>query len=401
MKICAALAAFTGLLLATSAISAQSAPADGWVGAWGYATSPATKSVADTLPAGTYRYRIRSSQSGNALRFLLTNPDGAQSLQIVSMNVARAAAKDGFAIDPAQSRQIGFADGPLLTLPGGGTMQTQPVQLNVRAGEDLVVSIVTSAPSTTVAGNAGFPVAFAAGTVDATGAALATVKLRPLVSQLAVHNDAAKCTIVTFGDSITEGARGTRADWRGWPGVLARRLIEAGSGPHCGVVNMGISGNRLLRDGRGTAGVDRLERDVASVPGVTHLIVLEGVNDIWRSTLPGETPIAVADLIAGYRKIIAFGHARGVRVIGGTITPGSGWKAYNAGMEQIRQDTNLWIRTAGEFDAVIDFDAALRDTSTPPAVKPAFDSGDHLHPGNGGYEAMGRAVPLSLFRGSR
>ncbi|WP_404478115.1 SGNH/GDSL hydrolase family protein [Novosphingobium sp. BL-52-GroH] len=400
MKICAALAAFAGVVVGSTITSAQAAPGDGWVGAWGYATSPATRSVADTLPAGTYRYRIRSSQSGDALRLVLTNPDGAQPLQIASMSVARAT-NDGFAIDPAQSRPVIFADGPSLTLPGGGTLQTQPVPLNVRAGEDIVVTIDTSAPSTTVAGNAGFPVAFAAGAVDAAGATLVPVKLRPLVSQLAVHNDAATCTIVTFGDSITEGARGTRTDWRGWPGVLARRLMEAGSGAHCGVVNMGISGNRLLRDGRGTAGIDRLERDVASVPGVTHLIVLEGVNDIWRATLPGETPIAAADLIAGYRKLIAFGHARGIRVIGGTITPGSGWKAYDAGMEQIRQDVNVWIRTSGEFDAVVDFDTALRDTSTPPMLKHAFDSGDHLHPGNGGYEAMGRAVPLSLFRAGR
>lgn len=388
---------FAGSALGTCTASAQTGQDAGWVGAWGYATSPATKSVADTVPAGTYRYRIRTSQSGDALRLVLTNPQGADVLQIASVSVAHAAAKDGFAIDPAKVQAVAFSSGPAAALPGGQTLETLSVDRKVRAGDDLIVSIVTSAPSTMVAGNAGFPVAFAAGDVDATGTQFQSVKLRPIVTQIAVHNPAAACTVVTFGDSITEGARGTRADWRGWPGVLARRMVEGRAGPRCGVVNMGISGNRLLREGRGTAGVERLARDVASVPGVTHLIVLEGINDIWRSTLPGETAVGTAELIDGYRTLIRFAHARGIRVIGGTITPGFGWKAFTPAMEDTRQATNAWIRSSGEFDAVIDFDAALRDTSNPPRVLAAYDSGDHLHPGNAGYEAMGRAVPLSLF----
>ncbi|PNU03262.1 SGNH/GDSL hydrolase family protein [Novosphingobium guangzhouense] len=367
-----------------------------WAGAWGYATSPATKSVKGENPAGAYRYRIRVSQSGDALRLTLTNPEGASPLAIAAISVARAVGKDGFALDEASRTPAAIA--AAAALKGGQIAQTLPIALPVRSGEDVIVEIVTSAPSTTVAGNAGFPAAFAPGSVDARGEALQAAKLRPLVTQVAVHNPAASCTIVTLGDSITEGARGTRADWRGWPGVLARRLVDQDKRDNCGVVNMGISGNRLLRDGRGTAAVDRFARDVASVPGASHLIVMEGVNDIWRATLPGESPIGAADLIAGYRKLIAAAHARGMRIYGGTISPGFGWKAFTRDMEELRQATNAWIRTSGEFDAVIDFDAALRDTSNPPMVLRAYDSGDHLHPGNAGYEAMGRAVPLSLFR---
>ncbi|WP_395396055.1 SGNH/GDSL hydrolase family protein (plasmid) [Novosphingobium sp. BL-8A] len=372
-----------------------------WAGAWGYATSPATGSVKAENPAGTYRYRMRVSQSGDAVRLTVTNPDGAQELKIATITVARAADRDGFALDAQNMRPVTLAAGSGAALSSGQTIVTQPVGLAVKAGDDLIVEIATSAPSTTVAGNAGFPASFAPTTGGAAGATLQTIKVRPLVTQIAVRNPSAPCTIVTLGDSITEGARGTRPDWRGWPGVLARRLTEKHPKSHCGVVNMGISGNRLLRDGRGTAAINRFERDVASVPGVSHLILLEGVNDIWRATLPGEPALTADDLIAGYRKLIAAAHARNIRIIGATITPGFGWKAFTPAMEDIRQKTNAWIRSSGEFDAVIDFEAALRDTATPPVIKRAFDSGDHLHPGNAGYEAMGRAIPLSLFQPAR
>jgi lysophospholipase L1-like esterase len=388
--------AMAALLAAAIALPASASAPTEWAGAWGYATSPATRTVKGENPAGTYRYRIRASQSGDALRLVLTNPEGAAPLSIAAISIARAAQKDGFALDEPSRTPVTL--GVTAPITGGQIVDTRPATLAVRAGDDLIVEIVTSAPSTTVAGNAGFPAAFAPGTVDARGERLEAVKLRPLVTQMAVHDPAAPCTIVTLGDSITEGARGTRADWRGWPGVLARRLIDQGAGKGCGVVNMGISGNRLLRAGRGTAAIERFERDVASVPGVTHLIVLEGVNDIWRATLPGEPPVGPEDLIAGYRKLIAAAHAKGIRIYGGTITPGFGWKAFTRDMEDTRQAANAWIRSSGEFDAVIDFDAALRDTSNPPMVLRAYDSGDHLHPGNAGYEAMGRAVPLSLFQ---
>lgn len=389
-------ALLAGAVLAPAAAGAETGHGE-WAGAWGYATSPATRSVKAENPAGTYRYRIRVSQSGDALRLTLTNPDGAQALRIASMSVARAAGPEGFALDEASRRSLSFPTGFSAPLTGGQSRDTQAADMAVKAGEDLVVEIVTSDPSTSVAGNAAFPAAFVARAVDAAGTGLQAAAIRPLVTQVSVHNPSVPCTIVTLGDSITEGARGTRADWRGWPGVLARRMMERG-GSHCGVVNMGISGNRLLRDGRGTAAVDRFERDVASVAGVTHLIVLEGVNDMWHAVLPGEQPISADDLIAGYRKLIAAAHARGIRVIGGTITPGFGWKAFTRDMEDIRQRTNAWILSGGEFDGVIDFDAALRDTASPPALRRAFDSGDRLHPGNAGYEAMGRAIPLSLFR---
>lgn len=387
------------LMLGALTASATAAPGQdgstGWAGAWGYATSPATKAVRDTLPAGTYRYRLRSSQSGDRLRFVFTNPAGALPLEIGRASVSYAQTKDGFASKTGSDRPIAFPVDGGSRIEAGQDRISLPVGMVVKAGDDLIITIETRAPSTTVGGNAGFPVGFGeAGTGD-----LAPRKLRPFVTQMAVHNPSAACTIVTMGDSITEGARGTKTGWRGWPGVLARRLSEQKE-PHCGVVNMGISGNRLLREGRGTAAIERFDRDIATVPGITHLILLEGINDIWRAGLPGEQPVTAADLIAGYQRIITMAHARGIRVIGGTMTPGWGSKYLSREMEQVRQDANRWIRSGGGFDAVIDFEAALRDGKTPPAIKRPFDSGDKLHPGDHGYEAMGRAIPLSLFRTS-
>lgn len=387
------------LTLAALTASVTAAPGQdqntGWAGAWGYATSPATKAVRDTLPAGTYRYRLRSSQSGDRLRFVFTNPAGALPLEIGRASVSLAQAKDGFTSKAGSDRPIAFPANMGTRIEAGQDRISLPVDMVVKAGDDLIMTFETRAPSTTVSGNAGFPVAFGeAGTGD-----LAPRKLRPFITLMAVHNPSAACTIVTMGDSITEGARGTKTGWRGWPGVLARRLSEQRE-PHCGVVNMGISGNRLLREGRGTAAVERFDRDIATVPGVTHLILLEGINDIWRAGQPGEPPVTAADLIAGYQRIISMAHARGIRVIGGTMTPGWGSKYLSREMEQVRQDANRWIRSGGGFDAVIDFEAALRDGGTPPAIKRPFDSGDKLHPGDHGYEAMGRTIPLSLFRTS-
>lgn len=376
------------LVLLAAALLPGAAQAQHWAGAWGYATSPATKAVRATLPAGTYRYRLTVGRSGDAVRLSLTNPTGAVPLRIARLTVARAAG-DGFALDDASERVVPLGTA---TIVGGERVETPAVDLAVKAGDDLIVTIVTDAPSTTVVGNAGFPVGFAEGAVDAAGATLSPQRLRPILTGVAVRGAAPPCTIATMGDSITEGARGTKG---GWPAVLARRLVEAKRA--CAVVNAGVSGNRLLRDGRGTAAVERFERDIAAIPGVTHLILMEGINDIWRAATPGEPAVTADDLTAGYRRLIDAAHARGIRVIGGTMTPGWGSKYLSREMEQVRQDTNRWIRTRGAFDAVVDFEAALRDGSTPPSIRRPFDSGDRLHPGDNGYEAMGRAVPLALF----
>lgn len=388
-------------VLAATPLAAAAVPTQGnWGGAWGYATSPATRAVKGLLPVGAYRMRVRLSQSGDGLGLTFSNPEGAVPLEIARASVARPASDDGFAIDAGSEQPLLFAGQAATRVAAGQVGTTDPVNFAVSGGEDVIVSVTTATPSTTVAGNAGFPIAFAASgsdMPDAAGTGFEAKRLRPFLSLVSVRNPPATCTIVAFGDSITEGARGTRSGWRGWPGALAEHLQQAKPRHHCGVVNMGISGNRLLRDGRGTAGIDRFDRDVATVPGATELILLEGINDIWHSSRPGEAPVSADDIIAGYRQLIAKGHARGMRVYGVTLTPGYGSKFLTPELEQLRQSVNRWIRKGSEFDAVIDLERTVRDGSVPPRLRAAYDSGDHLHPGDAGYVAMGRAIPLSLF----
>ena len=368
-----------------------------WGGAWGYATSPATRSVRGTLPAGTFRFRLQLSQSGDGLALRFTDPEESVPLQIARVSAARAIDAEGFATDPASDRPVRFAGGDGATIAAGQSMASLPVDFAATSGEDVIVSVTTAAPSTTVAGHAAFPIGFDEGAPSPDGSGFAAQQLRPFLSAVLVRNPPTTCTIIALGDSITEGARGVRVGWHGWPGSLAERLTSEQPARHCGVVNMGISGNRLLRDGRGTAGIARFDRDVASIPGASYLIVLEGINDIWHAGQPGEPPVSAADLIAGYRSLIAAAHAHGLRVIGATLTPGFGSKYLSRDMEEVRQAANTWIRTGGGFDGVIDFEAAVRDAGSPPAMRPQYDSGDHLHPGDLGYAAMAHAVPLSLL----
>lgn len=390
-----------GAMVLMAAAMSPAAPgtamAETWAGAWGYATSPATGRAKGELPAGTYRFRLRLSTGGDGVKLTLRNPEGAVPLVISRAVVAPASGSRGFEIDPNTAHALSFAGKDGATIAAGSVAVSDDVAFAVRDGGDMIVSVTVSAPSTTVAGNAGFPAAFAQGVTDPAAAiaksVLQEVKLRPFVTMVAVRNPARPCTIVTLGDSITEGARGTVTGWRGWPGAFASQLARHRKGGHCGVVNAGISGNRVLRNGRGTAAVDRFDRDVASVPGASDVILLEGINDIWRAG----GKLSAADLIAGYRVLIRKAHAHGIRVIGGTMTPGWSSKYLRREMEDVREQVNAWIRTGGEFDGVIDFEAAVRDTSAPPQITRAFDSGDHLHPGNAGYQAMGRAVPMSMF----
>lgn len=205
--------------------------------------------------------------------------------------------------------------------------------------------------------------------------------------------------VVTFGDSITDGDMDVTTGERGWPGALARRLQTQ----HIAVVNAGIGGNRLLRSMPmfGAAALDRFDRDVLSVPGLSYIIVLEGINDIGMSG-PGGTfgdaPLVdPRELIAAYSQIVKRAHERGVKVFGATIMPFEGAAFYSAEKEQVRETVNEWIRAAQVFDAVIDFDETARDPAAARKLGAEYDSGDHLHPGSGGYRKLGESIDLRLF----
>jgi lysophospholipase L1-like esterase len=202
--------------------------------------------------------------------------------------------------------------------------------------------------------------------------------------------------VVNFGDSITDGDQSTPDTNGPWPSLLAARLQANPATRNVGVVNAGISGNRLLGDNG--SGLVRLVHDALSVPGVRWITLLEGINDITGATRnPAAPTLTAQDIIAAYRQVIELAHLHGVKVIGCTITPYGGSSPYNEAGEAIRTAVNEWVRTSGAFDAVVDFDAAVRDPRDPKRFRPEADSPDLLHPGDAGYRLMAQAFDLSLF----
>jgi lysophospholipase L1-like esterase len=224
------------------------------------------------------------------------------------------------------------------------------------------------------------------------------------VSGVDVTSTAKAGAVVTLGDSITDGHGTTTNGNDRWPDVLAGRMQGDKSTRAMGVLNEGIGGNRLLLDGLGPNAMARFDRDVLAQTGVRAVIVLEGVNDLGTLTRDHdvseeEHAALVSRIEVAYAQMIERGHAHGIRVIGATILPYGGSNYYHPGPESEadRQAINAWIREAGHFDAVVDFDKLMRDPQHPDRLLPAYDSGDHLHPGPVGYKAMGEAIPLTLF----
>jgi lysophospholipase L1-like esterase len=207
--------------------------------------------------------------------------------------------------------------------------------------------------------------------------------------------------IVAFGDSITDGFGITMESDMSWPSVLARRLAAGKKLPPRAVINMGISGNRVLKEGAGSSALARFDRDVLSRPGAKWVLLLEGINDIGFSSIAGLPPsekVTAEEIITGYRLLIGRAHMHGLAIIGATLTAFEGVPTFTEPGEKMRQDVNKWIRESGEFDAVVDFDAATRDAAAPRKLRAAYDSGDHIHPNDAGNKAMAEAIDLALFR---
>ena len=220
------------------------------------------------------------------------------------------------------------------------------------------------------------------------------------LSGLVVRSPGAAGTVVAFGDSITDGVQSTVGANVRWPNDLARRL-DAQRGPGLSVADEGIGGNRVLIGSRccGASAEARFARDALDQPGVRDIIVLEGINDIgFGAGPPNAGPdVSAARIIAGYEQLIAQAHARGLRIFGATLLPFQGAGYYTAAGEATREAVNTWIRTSGAFDGVIDFDAVMRDPADPLRLNPAYDSGDHLHPDDAGYQAMADAINLEML----
>jgi lysophospholipase L1-like esterase len=397
------------------AVTSSHAADTNWVASWG--SSPLEGKIVipgvppDKIPPspilkGTVRYRLPLSQGGTRLMLRITNEANTEPLTLGSVTVAIADAN--LTARAATIRRVTFGGRSSVTLPAGAPAVSDAVDLPTKSAQAVIVSIFLPNSTQCPLGQRGIQ-AVILDARDATEAptlegATATTA-RTLVSAVLVAGGAGAKTVVALGDSITDGAVTDSHDVRGWPGHLALRLMGTSGKVHFAVANEGIGGNRLMSDSIGLSALARFDRDVSSLPNVTHLILLEGINDIGFASLPDNAnpgpPIDANALISAYRQIIARAHLRGIKVIAGTLLPFAGAMYYSAPGDQTRQTVNEWIRSGAEFDAVVDFDRALRDPAQPQKLAAAYDSGDHLHPSDAGYKAMSNAFQLSMFSGSK
>jgi len=350
----------------------------------------------------TLRMIAHTSIGGRRVRIELSNAFGSTPLVIGAAHIAMRDKES--AIVPASDRALLFSGRPTCWIPPGATEISDAVSLDVPAASDLAVSVYIPETATADTMHAvGLHTTYISKEGDSTTAPAitdgTTAQSFYFLTNVDVLAPPDAAAIVTFGDSITDGAVSTPNTDRSWPSFLARRLAAAG-GTNIAVLNQGISGNRLLRDGAGVSALARFDRDVLAQPGVKWLMILEGINDIGLASFPG-TPASDAvssdDLIAAQKQLIERAHAHGIKVIGGTLTPYEGAAYASEAGEVVREAVNQWIRSSGAFDAVVDFEAATRDPEHPKQFRPGFNNGDHLHPNDAGYQAMADAIDLSIF----
>ncbi|MEE3624306.1 SGNH/GDSL hydrolase family protein [Nitrospirillum sp. BR 11752] len=399
--------AAAGLIAGLCPVAWAKGETAGWITTW--ASSPSLPIEKLPLPfwkpapevQGTVRYTLRISAGGDQLRVRLSAETLPQDLLVDHATVAVADAQGHVA--PGAFRTLTFDGARAVRVPAGAPLVSDPLDLPLDAGAVLVVSLHLPQPVTVPQADNNHHTDILSGDDRTEAVALDGARgedAREIVSALLVHAGAQGRTLVAFGDSITDGFGAKDRLMRGWPDQLAA-LLRAKGRRDIGIANAGIGGNRVLRGEVGPSALARFDRDVLAVPGVTDVILLEGINDLGLSGLPtlrtsATHPVVTAeDIIAGYRQLIDRARARHLRVHGATLTPaiGATFPGYaTPEKDAVRQKINAWIRTSGAFDDVIDFDAAVRDPAHPERIRPDYDCGDHLHPSDAGYRAMAEAA---------
>jgi lysophospholipase L1-like esterase len=406
-------------VLKVSGAANAEADAGHWVGTWAAAPQltepsnmPPTPFTQDNLvfADSTVRQSIHVTVGSKLIRLRFSNAYGGTDLPITNISVARPAggAAGVSAIGPGTSQTVTFDGRTSIDIPVGAQMVSDPLDFPVATNSNLTVTIylaagqasnnITSHPGSRtdtymLAGNH---------VADADLPAAADVQHWYFLSGLEgwEPNDTAAIDVV--GDSLTDGRGSTTDQDNKWTDQLFNRLQAIPWAGYLTVLNQGLGGNRVLHDSLGPNVLARVDRDVLAQSGVKWLILFEGVNDIGTAdATPAAQQQVAADLIAAYQQIITRAHAQGIRVYGATITPFGGNTGYDdpAGLrEAARQEVNAWIRTSHQFDAVLDFDKAVRDPANPRDINPAYDVGDHLHMNPAGYGVIASTVPASLFR---
>ncbi len=414
---------FTLVLLFASAVSigavssAQipSSVQTHWAGTWGASPSPQLPDVAQmskaklTFRNQTLREIVHVSIGGSLVRVRLSNAYGKEALEIGAAHIALR--QKGAAIVAGSDHVLTFSGRSSVTIPPNALVLSDAVPLEVRPSSDLAISIFLPKPTW----GAGIHYSAQQTNYSATGDLTSAPDI-PDASRFGswifftgvdVAAPEAAWTVVAFGDSVTDGARSTDDTNHRWPNFLAERLLHQSGAAPIGVLE-GIGGNRILHDPNsnvafGVNALARFDRDVLAQPGVKYVIVLESINDLGHAgpnLFPNEQ-VSAEDIIAGLKQLIERAHEKDIKIYGGTLTPfaDTAFPGYFSEAKEVkRKAVNEWIRSSGSFDAVIDFERAVRDPANPGRIASAFDSGDHLHPKDDGYKAMADCIDLSLFK---
>lgn len=403
------------LLIALSTLVSAAPPSAGvqWVGSWASAQMIAEENAAapgELMHGGTLRQIVHLSVGGPMLRVRVSNAFGTTPLHLIALHVAHAPSPTSSRIDPASDVAVTFDHRADVFIPAGAEYTSDAINYKAAPLSDLAVTMQLEASPERQTGHPGSRATSYLATETPVSAAAMPSTAHSIdhwyfLSGVDVSVDSAAASIVTLGDSITDGHGATTNGNDRWPDLLAVRVQHRDNKRVLGVLNEGIGGNRLLIDGTGPNALARLDRDVLSQTGVRYLMVLEGINDIGNLTRTQSATQAqhaqlVHSLIVAYQQIILQAHAHGIEAIGATITPfgGSGFYHPDAANESDRTQVNAWIRGAGHFDAFVDFDATIADPAHPDRMLARYDSGDHLHPSPAGYRAMADAIPLSVFQ---
>lgn len=398
-----AVAALTAVISACAGRGAPApAPSANWVASWAPSqqlVEPRNLPPAPGLTGSTLRQVAHLSIGGRGLRLHFSNVFGTGPVALNAVHLALSAG--GSAIRPETDRAVSFeGQSPVVIAPGGAVV-SDPLDLALAPFTDLTVTIAFGATSTDVTGHPGSRATSYLQTGDwSTATDLpGAVKTEHwyILSGADIIADDGSAAVVVLGNSITDG-RGSGTDRNDrWTDNLARRLQADARTAHDAVLNAGLGGNTVIRGGLGPTALSRMARDVIAPAGVRWLVVLEGVNDIGNARGAEAASAISGQLIAGYQQIITVAHQHGLRVYGATILPFGGSNYDDSDREAARQAVNRWIRTSGAYDAVIDFDAVMRDSLNPARLRPDGDTGDHLHPNEAGYRLMADAIDLALF----
>lgn len=400
------------LMLEVNAAHSASAPiSQRWVGSWAAAEQTLVKDTSVSegeFRDASLRQIVHLSIGGSQLRIRISNTFGLSPLYLTSVHVARAFSPEESKVDIATDRALTFDGMRDVAVPPGSDYVSDAIDFSAGPLSDLAITFhIREIPKQMTGHSDSRATAFLVhGDSVSAGELPEAKKLEHwyFLSGVDVAAPADASSIVILGDSITDGYTATVNGNDRWTDQLALRLRDFPATRKRGVLNEGIGGNRLLVDGLGPNAMARFDRNVLSQPGVRYLIVLEGINDL--GTLTGDGEVSSADhqslvfhILAAYSQMILRAHDRGIRVIGATLMPDAGTPYFtaSAASEADRQTINQWIRAPGHFDAVLDFDEAMRDPSRPDRILPDFDSGDHIHPSPRGYLVMGRAVPVQMF----